>query len=198
MIIDCLAKAIFMFLVYNIVSILLFGIPHSLSMTYYLFKNRKEILKVLFPSMIMLMTIFLLPCWLQISDGSDFQFTAFLSMASLMFVGACPTFLTAGLENKVHYISAIICAVFALLWIILVTQYWYIIPIISAIIAAIAVATKTWKTCYTYWLEMIAFFLVHPYNNRKQKEKRPPKRSFDSTPVLSDEPTISKNLYLNS
>ena len=48
------------------------------------------------------------------------------------------------------------------------------------------------------WLEMIAFFVVHPYNNRKQKEKRPPKRSFGSTPVLSDEPTISKNLYLNS
>lgn len=157
MIIDCLSKAIFMFVIYNIVALLLFGVPHSLSMTYYLFKERKEILKVLFPAMIALMVMFLLPCWLQISEGSDFQFSAFLSMAALMFVGACPTFLDSDMENKVHSISAIICAIFALLWIILVTPFWYIIPIILEIIAVISVVTKTWKTCYTYWLEMVAF-----------------------------------------
>lgn len=157
MLIDCLLKAIFIFLIYNIVALLLFGVPHSLSMTYYLFKEIKEMLKLLFPSMIILMIIFLLPCWLQISEGSDFQFSAFLSMAALMFVGVCPTFLDSDLENKVHSISAIICAIFALLWVILVTQFWYIIPIIFVIIAVISVVTKTWKTCYTYWLEMVAF-----------------------------------------
>jgi hypothetical protein len=136
---------------------MLFGVPHSLSMTYYLFKERKNNLKMLFPAMIGLMVLFLMPCWLQISECSDFQFTAFLSMASLMFVGACPTCLDSDMENKVHSISAIICAIFALLWIILVTPYWYVILIVFAIIAAISVVTKTWKTCYKYWLEMVAF-----------------------------------------
>lgn len=157
MIIDCLSKAIFMFIVYNIVSLMLFGVPHSLSMTYYLFKERKNILKMLFPVMIGLMAMFLMPCWLQISEGSDFQFTAFLSIAALMFVGVCPGFLDSDMENKVHSISAIICAIFALLWIILVTPYWYVILIVLAGIAAAAILTKTWKTCYTYWLEMVAF-----------------------------------------
>ena len=41
MIIDCLGKAIFMFAVYNIIALLLFGVPKSLSDTYYLFKERK-------------------------------------------------------------------------------------------------------------------------------------------------------------
>ena len=157
MIIDCLSKAIFMFIVYNIVTLMLFGVPYSLSMTYYLFKERKNNLKVLFPAMIILMVIFLMPCLLQISEGSNFQFTAFLSMASLMFVGVCPGFLDSDMKNNVHSISAIICAIFALLWIILVTQYWYVILIVFACVAITAFVTKTWKICYTYWLEMVAF-----------------------------------------
>lgn len=158
MIIDCLSKTIFMFVVYNIVTLLLFGVPKSLSMTYYLFKERKNILKVLFPALITLMVIFLMPCWLQISEGSDMQFMAFLSMASLMFVGACPTFLNSKMEDNVHSISAFLCAIFALLWVIFVTSYWYIILIAFVIFAVLAILTKTWKTCYIYWFEMVAFW----------------------------------------
>ena len=81
MIIDCLGKAIFMFAVYNIIALLLFGVPKSLSDTYYLFKERNSTLKFLFPSMMTLLTFFLMPAWLEMSEGSPFQFTAFLSAA---------------------------------------------------------------------------------------------------------------------
>lgn len=157
MIIDCLSKAIFLFVVYNIIALLLFGVPHSLSMTYYLYKQRKNILKVLFPGMITLLVIFLLPCWLEISKGHNFEFTAFLSVSALMFVGACPAFLDSKMEDNIHSIAAIICAIFALLWIILVTPYWYVILSSFALFTLIAFFTKTWKTCYTYWLEIVAF-----------------------------------------
>jgi hypothetical protein len=157
MIIDCLSKAIFMFMVYNAVALLLFGVPKSLSMTHYLFKERQDMLKVLFPTFITLLCMFLIPCWLQISEGSPFQFTAFLSAGMLLFVGCSPCFKDRDLEGMVHQISAYCCAAFAILWIILVTSYWWVILIVLGLIATAAILTKTWKTCYIYWFEMVAF-----------------------------------------
>ena len=157
MIIDCLSKAIFMFIVYNAVVLLLFGVPQSLSMTHYLFKERQNTLRLLFPVFITMLCIFLIPCWLQISEGSTFQFTAFLSAGSLLFVGCSPCFKDIPLEGLVHNISAYCCAAFAILWIILVTKFWWVILIMAAFIITAAILTKSWKTCYIYWLEMIAF-----------------------------------------
>lgn len=157
MIIDCLSKAIFLFVIYNVISLILFGVPKSLSMTYYLYKERQEALKMLFPSMIILMCIFLIPCWLEISHGSDFQFVAFLSAASLLFVGLSPSFKDSQMENIVHDVAAILCAAFALLWVILVPKMWYIILIVGIIVSIIALLTKTYKYAYKYWLEIIAF-----------------------------------------
>lgn len=157
MIIDCLSKAILLFVVYNIVALILYGVPQSLSNTHYLFKQSNESLKFLFPAFITLLCFFLIPCWLQISEGSVFQFTAFLSGGSLLFVGCSPYFKNGDLEGMVHSISAYCCAGFAILWIILVTKLWWIILIVLGFIVAIAFITKTWKTCYIYWLEMVAF-----------------------------------------
>jgi hypothetical protein len=53
--------------------------------------------------------------------------------------------------------SAYMCAGFAILWIILVTKLWWIILIVLALVVVAAILTKTWKTCYIYWLEMVAF-----------------------------------------
>ena len=110
MFLDCISKAIFMFMIYNTVVLLLFGVPKSLSMTYYLFKDRQNILKVLFPCMMTLLGSFLMPCWIQLSEGSNFQFLSFLSAASLLFVAFAPAFKESDLENMVHQISAYCCA----------------------------------------------------------------------------------------
>lgn len=146
-----------MFAIYNAIVLLLFGVPKSLSMTYYLFKDRENVLKFLFPSMMTLLGIFLMPCWIQMSEGSPFQFTAFLSAAALIFVAFAPAFKESDLENTVHQVSAYCCAAFAMLWIILVTPYWYVILIVLGIVAALAIVTKTVKSSYIYWLEMVAF-----------------------------------------
>jgi hypothetical protein len=157
MIFDCIGKAIFLFLVYNIVTILLFGVPRSLSETFYLYQKKHDNLKVLFPLTIVLLAIFLMPCWLTLSDGSDYQFLSFLSSMALTFVGASPAFDEDHLENTIHNVSAYICAICALLWIVLVTHFWYLILISFVIVAILAVLTKTWRTCYIYWLEIGVF-----------------------------------------
>ena len=91
------------------------------------------------------------------SEGSDFQFLAFLAPASIAFVGTAPKFLDTDLENKVHSIAALVAAACSLAWVILVTPYWWIILVWLGFVAIAAVLTSTYKTSLVYWLETIAF-----------------------------------------
>lgn len=84
-----------------------------------------------------------------------------------------PNFKDGRSEKLSHTISAIFAAVFAILWVCLVANMWYIVLIWAALILAIMFLTNTWKTSCTYWLETIAFastftsiicyYLVHFY-----------------------------------
>lgn len=145
-----------MFVAYNAAAIAFFGIPESLSMTYYLYKERFN-KGFLFPAMMYLVVAFMMPAWITMSEGSDFQFLAFLAPAAIAFVGTAPAFLSSNLENKVHSIAALIAAACSLLWVILVTPYWWIILVWVGTIIALSFFTKSVKTSYIYWLERVAF-----------------------------------------
>lgn len=144
------------FVAYNAAAIALFGIPESLSNTYYLYKEKYN-KGFLFPTMMYLVVAFMMPAWITMSEGSNFQFLAFLAPASIAFVGTAPKFKDFNLENKVHSISALIAAACSLLWVILVTPYWWTIIVFLGLVALAAFLTKTYKTAYVYWLETIAF-----------------------------------------
>lgn len=145
------------YLGYNLASLPLFKVPKSLSMTYYLYKERKEWQKLLFPIMMIFMGISLLPAWLEISEGSNLQFMVFLAILGILFTGSAPAFNNSSVENKVHMTSAILAAIFALLWIILVANLWYVIIVWFVVMLLIALLTNSVKTSYIYWLETIAF-----------------------------------------
>lgn len=144
------------FVAYNVVSLALFDIPKSLSMTYYLWKNQCN-RGWLFCLMMYLVVAFMMPAWITMSEGSSFQFLSFLAPAGILFVGSAPAFLSSNLENKVHSIAALIAAACSLLWVILVTPYWWIILVWVGIIIALSLFTTSIKTSYIYWLEMVAF-----------------------------------------
>ena len=108
------------FVAYNAVAVVFFGIPESLSNTYYLYKEKYN-KGVLFPAMMYLVVAFMMPAWITMSEGSNFQFLAFLAPAAIAFVGTAPRFKDFDLENKVHTYSAIVAAACSLLWVILVT-----------------------------------------------------------------------------
>ena len=148
--------AALIYVAYNAVSLAYFGIPQSLSMTYYLWKEKANI-GYLFPCMMYLIVACMMPAWISMSEGSNFQFLAFLAPASIAFVATAPAFLSSDLENKVHSISAILAAVCSLAWVILVTPYWWSIIAFTGIIVLPVTLTKTLKTAYIYWLETIAF-----------------------------------------
>lgn len=86
------------------------GIPESLSATYYSLGKHGWV----FQLVMFLLGFLLFFVWSQL--GSDnYTFLAFLSCASLLFVAAAPAF-RLSLDGAVHYTSAIICCVCALLW----------------------------------------------------------------------------------
>lgn len=153
----CVSIAFAIYLIYNGFVIRLFGVPNSLSNTFYLYKQKRKWMRFLFPAMMVILVTLLLPAWLEISAGNVLQFLAFFAAAGLLFVGAAPAFMSSDLENKVHTYSAIGSVLFALLWIIFVSKTWFMIPIWFAVIALIAWLTKTWKSASIYWLENVAF-----------------------------------------
>lgn len=144
------------YLAYNAICLTLFAVPESLSNTYYLWKERNG-KGYLFSLVMYAVVALMMPAWITMSEGSDFQFLAFLAPAAIAFVGTAPRFKDTELENKVHSISAIIAAVCSLAWVALVTPYWWTILIWFGLIALASILTSTYKTALVYWLEQVAF-----------------------------------------
>lgn len=146
------------FTAYVAVAIKLFGIPESLSNTYYLYQRLEDSLKRLFPAMMSTMVVLMLPSWLDIAENSNYQFLAFIACSGILFVGFAPAFKDYETEKRVHTISAIIAAVASLAWICLATPFWWFIPLVSVAVIYLAFKTKTLGKCLVFWLEMIAFY----------------------------------------
>ena len=156
--------AIFIFAVYNGFVIWKFGVPSSLSVSYYLWNNIRSKLGYIFTGMMFIVALTLMPAWLEITEtitswSHNLTVLPFFGAAAIAFVGAAPAFRSCVLESKVHTISAITAAVFSLLWCAVVCYQvaWIILPVSLAIIWGIAFATKTQKTASVYWWEMVAF-----------------------------------------
>ena len=128
-----------------------FGIPPSLSDSFYLLDERKKGLGYVFTGLCWTEAIMVAICMLELSDGMWFQFMAFLACAGLGFVGAAPLFREKS-ESRVHFTGAAMCAIFSQVWIILMGM-WYL-PVIFLAIALLAVRANGNKI---FWLEMAAF-----------------------------------------
>jgi hypothetical protein len=144
------------YVAYNAISLAFFGIPESLSNTYYLWKEKNG-KGWLFCLMMYAVVALMMPAWITLSEDSDFQFLAFLAPAAIAFVATAPAFKSDDLENKVHTYSAIMAAACSLLWVNLVTPYGWIMLIWCSIIGGASVLTSSYKTCLVYWLEQVAF-----------------------------------------
>ena len=144
------------YVAYNAICLAIFGVPESLSNTYYLYKEKWNN-GWLFCLMMYFVVALMMPAWISLSEGSNFQFLAFLAPASIAFVGTAPKFKDSQLESRVHTISAIIAAACSLLWVALVTPFWWVMLIWLGLIALASVLTSSYKTAYVYWLEQVAF-----------------------------------------
>lgn len=160
LILTCIA--FLLFIVYNSIAIGFFGIPWSMSKTYYLYEEKKKGLGIVFTIFMWLMGFTMIPGWLIISDAmgpweSYLTFLAFITGTCIVFVGTAPRY-REETEGMVHMTAARICAVTALLWDFVACWRIGWVPVCGAVIPAIvATTTKTWKEDRDYWLEMLAF-----------------------------------------
>jgi hypothetical protein len=100
--------------------------------------------------------VMIMPVLLQASEGSIWQFTAFLCLVPMSFVALTPDYQQGGLPGRLHLISAICSAVFSILFTALVTpKYFWILATYAgiALICTFIFGKKNWM----FWFEMASY-----------------------------------------
>lgn len=162
LILACIGIGIF--IAYNIVMLCLFGVPSSLSNTFYLLQQRfGKNAGWFFTIMLYIVCGLLIAPWISVTEvisswSHYLTVLPFAAVASLLFVGTAPNFRDGGLPHNVHMICAGLTAAFSIAWVAIVCwKVAYIIPVWLFLCGAIAHATKTAKSGRDWWLEMAAF-----------------------------------------
>ena len=162
LILACVAIGIF--LAYNVVMFCLFGMPCSLSNTYYYLNNRWPNSGWFFTGMMYVVCFLLIGPWIEVTQfvspwSHYLTILPFLTVLSLLFVATAPNFRTDKSISAVHMTCAKLAAVFALLWVCVVCwKIMYIIPAWALVLGGLAHATKTARSGRDWWVEMVAFF----------------------------------------
>ena len=120
-----------------------FGIPQSISDTYYLLGKQGWLFQLSLAS-----TAFCVVPGLIDASSEYTKFLAFLACAGLAFVSAAPLF-KMELEGKVHFTSAYICCGSLVLWQVFNTSW--IIPLLCF---ALVVYPMLKDRKYMWWLEI--------------------------------------------
>lgn len=137
---------------YLIYVVVRFGVPYSISETYYLLGKKGWLFQVTLFSVAFLVVPTLID-----RSSENTQFLAFLACAGLAFVAAAPLF-KMELEGKVHYTSAVICCVSLVLWQVFNTSW--IVPLVAFALVLIPMLRDR---KFTWWLEIAT--IVSTYAN---------------------------------
>lgn len=154
--------AISIFIAYNIILICMYGVPQSLSHTFYYLEEHGHS-GWWFTAMMWLVCCLLVGPWmnitLYISDWSHyFTFLPFLTCAALLFSSLAGNARDNETTKMVHLVGARIAAATAILWICIVCwKIMWVIPIWIIICGILAHSTKTAKFARDYWIEWVAF-----------------------------------------
>lgn len=132
-----------------------YGIPSSLSETYYILKENKK-QPLLFTAALGIADILVWFDWLRVSDVSfpNISFLTFICMVSILFVAVAPNF--RSIQKWVHTIGAIVGGLSAIIWCSI--TMWYI----PAVLLLLAIAASVKKvSSVVFWFEMAAFLSVY-------------------------------------
>lgn len=142
------------FILYNIYVIKEFGIPESISDSYYRLRNRGH--KATFTLFCWITSFPLLIYWIE-RYSTDWDFLPFVSCVGLMFVGTAPAFKDFELERKVHSIAAIICLIASYVWSLFFGSIFLSINFIFLTILLYYLLKKN----KIYWIEIVAFSNIY-------------------------------------
>lgn len=132
-----------------------FGVPYSISDSYYLLEREHphKGLKYLFTGFCWGAGFPLLPVWFE-TTPDEYTAIVFFAIAALLFIGAAPRF-KEKMEGMVHYVSAGVCVIMSQLWCLFVAHTWYISLPAFLIFCSIPLFSK--KKKWVFWIEIAAF-----------------------------------------
>ena len=131
------------FAAYIAAAVLLFGVPASISDSFYLLEIRHRGLGYVFTLWCLVVALTVSAAMLEVSAGEWWQFLVLLAGGGLAFGGAAPLFKSH--ERVIHYVSAGVCAVAAVAW-MAVCGYWYVPA--AGLTACATVARRTGRTVF--------------------------------------------------
>jgi hypothetical protein len=152
--------------VFGVVVITLkYGIPESISESYYLLPAKIRL--PVFYGWTIAVAIPLVIFWLIISGGTA-QSLVFFGCVFLVGVGTAAPFRNQGLTRKVHFICAVLCALFTQIWVFLYTPFWIFTLMLIVIFSAFGFKVKgslgdrkTHINSLSFFLELAAFISVY-------------------------------------
>jgi len=155
---------IMIFSIYVAYTLILFGIPVNLSITYYKFERKKKGTGILFPLLMLLLCGSAIPIWIAITPkGISEMFVCFPTITLISLLGVAGSARYKSRHNLIyfHYTCAIIAAICAVSWIFIVAyKIVYIGLTILFTLLYAGMRTKTLRKCTLFWLETAAFYSI--------------------------------------
>lgn len=138
--------------------VLKYSIPASISESYYLLPDRAGL--PVFYGWTVFVTIPLAVFWLDISGGTA-QALVFFGCTFLIFTGVAAPFRDKGITNKVHVISATLCALLTQIWIFIYTPFWCFSLALAGLFAAFGYVAngRTGNRSFPIYTNSLIFFL---------------------------------------
>jgi hypothetical protein len=144
----------FLFAAYMAALIALFGVPESISDSFYLLNGKKKNAGCAFTVWCYAVGASVMAMMFELSSGAWYQFLGLFAGAGLGFVGTAPMFKSH--EKLIHSVSASTCAVASLLW-MTVAGYWFFPS--ALILAAAIIAGRFGKALF--WTETALFVSMY-------------------------------------
>ena len=141
------------FITYIVTIIARFGIPESISDSFYLLEQKRKGSGIAFMFLCVAVTFTLCPYWLEVSPD-HIRFLVFLSGGGLLLTGAAHEF--KGFEREAHFVGATTCATASLLWLIF-AGLW-VVPLACFVI--FSTITLFNRKNWLFWQELAAFTAV--------------------------------------
>lgn len=154
---------IVLFCVYVIYTICRWGIPASLSATYYYFERVRKNYGLFFPLYLSVCCLSSIPLWIYTNKAASpwvahFSWCPYLTCLCLLCVGATCRYKMSRFTTYFHYTTAIISAVSTGIWLLIAC---YKLALVSLSVMSLSVLagffTHTLKRCYLFWLELGGF-----------------------------------------
>lgn len=105
--------------------------------------------------------ILMVPPMIEAGDGNALQFLGFFAPLYLIIVALTPEWDIDRKQHIIHTAGAIVCALMACVWLLVIRGHWWVAVICLAAGIGAGLWTKTLRPSLVFWLEMVMFASVY-------------------------------------